>query len=237
MPMIIGSLVLVLVMALLSAVVWVWAVRKPPAAPATPSEDATPDAPRPLSYVAIGNANVNMLFDSKPAPVGSGWVARLLAFLPLDTHFFVAGEDHTTLRETNLEAIPAIKANPDIITLWNVVGDSTGGTPLIAYLGELRKALDRLTRDTEAQVVLLNLPDLTLLMQDQTEERKALVRGGIDQWNRVIAEAALRYGRRVLLIDLYSVSAQVLDPVTGNTALAEMVWQGVQAIVRGERKT
>jgi hypothetical protein len=237
MPMIIGSLVLVLVMALLSALVWVWAVRKPLAAPATPAGDATSDAPRLLSYVAIGNANVNTLFGSKPAPVGSGWVAQLLAFLPPDTHFFVAGEDHTTLRETNLEVIPAIKANPDIITLWNVVGDSTGGTPLIAYLAELRKALDRLTGDTDAQVVLLNLPDLTLLMQDQTEERKALVRGGIEQWNRVIAEAALRYGRRVLLIDLYPISAQVLDPVTGNTALAEMVWHEVQATENAKRKT
>ena len=221
-----------LVMALSSAVVWIWAMRRPASATANaaPPEDATPESPRPLSYVALGNSDVKGLFGNKATPGDSGWAALLKSYLPTDILFSTLGEGDRTMRETNVQTVPAVvRMNPDVVTLWNVVGDSTGGTPLTSYLTELRKALDHLTRETEAQVILLNLPDITLLMQGQSEEREAMVRGGIEQWNRVISEAASRYGRRVVTIDLYPISAQVLDPDTGNAALADAVWEELKA--------
>jgi hypothetical protein len=174
-----------------------------------------------------------MLMGGNPDPDGRGWAAQLLERFPPGTLFTVVGSGPGTLREINTEAISPLEAQPDIITLWCVVSDSTKGTPLTDYLGELRKALDHLTRSTEAQVVLLNLPDITLLVKDQPEERKALVRGGIGQWNRVIAEAATRYGRRVLVVDLYPISAPILDAAGGNEALAEAVWGEISG-ARGE---
>ncbi len=222
-----------LVMALLSAVVWAWAMRKSPPVPATTSEESPPEEPQPLHYVAIGNTNINTLFESKQGSSGEGWAERLHTLLPAGTLYSSLGANDRTLNEVNANAVPeAVKAKPDIVTLWQVVGDSTSGTSLSAYVSELKKALERLTRETEAQVVLLNLPDVTLLMDDQGEERRAMIRGGIEQWNRVIAEAASRYGRRVLLIDLYPISAQILVLSSGNGKLADAAWQELEGAVQ-----
>ncbi|MEO5951473.1 MAG: hypothetical protein ABIQ44_03305, partial [Chloroflexia bacterium] len=112
---------------------------------------------------------------------------------------------------------------PTLITIWNIVGDSTGGTPLTSYLTELRQALDLLTEETEARIILLTLPDITHLIQNQTEERKTLIRGGIEQWNRVIAEAATHYGSRVRTINPYAETPNILNPTTGNAYLASLI--------------
>lgn len=226
------GLVLVLVMAFLCVIIWVWAVRRPPvsAAGATSTEEATLQVQRPLTFVAIGNADVNTLFGGKEGSTQSGWAGLLHRHMPDGALFSQLGEHDHTLSETIAKAIPeAARINPDIVTLWNVVGDSTGGTSLTSYLGELRKALDMLTRETEAQIVLLNMPDITLRLQNQAEERRALVRGGIQQWNRVIAEVASRYGRRVLIADLFPLSEQVLNPETGNGTLADTIWADLEA--------
>src|SRR5215203_888309 len=211
--MLIWGLVLVVVVAGLSVVAWVWAVRRPVPSPedqqgagaAIPVEE-----PRSPAYVAIGNTDVNALFGNKDPSAEEGWVTLLHRMLPKDTPLSILGERTRTLSEVNAEAIPAaIQLKPTLVTLWNVVGDSTGGTSLTSYLGELRKALDVLTGETDAQVVLLTLPDITFLMQDQSEDRKTLVRGGIEQWNRVIGEAATRYGSRVLTLNLYHKTPEV----------------------------
>ncbi|MEP6774089.1 MAG: hypothetical protein ABJA50_00720, partial [Chloroflexota bacterium] len=123
----------------------------------------------------------------------------------------------------------AINAKPLTLTFWQVAGDATGGTPLPAYLKELRLALDRLVEETPATVFLLNLPDLSLILDDATEERKALVRGGVEQWNRVIAQVATPHGNRVRLVDLYQHSREILDLQSGNAALAGLVRQAVEA--------
>jgi hypothetical protein len=230
--MLIWGLVLVLVVAGLSVVAWVWAVRRPVPAPEDQQgpEAAIPvEEPRSPAYVAIGNTDVNALFGNREPSAEDGWVTLLHRMLPKDTTLSVLGERTRMLSELNVEAIPAtVQLKPTLVTLWNVVGDSTGGTSLTSYLGELRKALDILTGETDAQVVLLMLPDLTFLMQDQSEERKNLIRGGIEQWNRVIEEAATHYGSRVLTVNLYHKTPEVLDPVNGNTFLARTIQHELQ---------
>lgn len=224
------GLVLVLLVAGLSAFVWLWAVRKPPLPPASEEADEAEDAPpatlRPFAYVSIGNTDVNALFHRVEPSTEEGWVYLLRSRLPADTALTTLARQSRTLAEANDLALAAtVDARPDLITVWQVVGDSTGGTTLTAYLGELRRTLNTLIHETEAQVVLLNLPDITRMMQDLPEERKSLIRGGIEQWNRVIAEVASHHGGRVLIPDLYIESARVLNATTGNRYLADMVWE------------
>ena len=126
----------------------------------------------------------------------------------------------------SLEA--AISAKPTTLTFWQVAGDATGRTSLTAYLKELRVALSRLVEETAATVFVLNLPDLSLMLEDATEERKSLVRGGVEQWNRVIAEVATPHGHRVRLVDLYPHSRDILDLQSGNSALAGLVRQAIE---------
>lgn len=219
----------VVLVAGLSVVAWVWAVRRPAVVPEA-QDDVEPVLEEPVTptYVAIGNTDVNSLFSGKEASAGEGWAHLLHQKLDAATAFHVLAGGARTLMEANADALPAVAAlKPTLVTLWNVVGDSTGGTSLTSYLAELRKALDLLTSETEARIVLLMLPDITRLMQNQTEERKALIRGGIEQWNRVIAEAATRYGSRVMALNVYN-SPQVMEPGSGNEYLADLIYEQLQ---------
>lgn len=237
-PLLVGGLVTVLIVALLSVFVWVWAVRRPVSTASFQTQDAAPDEVRPLIYAAIGASSVIGMGDGD----SSSWVDILHEKMPQGTRLVRLGTGETTLQEVNQGEIPAaIQAQPDVVTLWCVVNDATAGVPLKVYIKELYYALTRLTKETSAKVILLNLQDITVTMQDLPAEREALIRGGVEQWNRAIAEAAARYGERVCVVDLFPISREVLvntvvvaaldnaQPTTaGSCRLAEIVWQAIE---------
>ena len=173
-------------------------------------------------YVALGMSDVGSLFRSS-AEQGEHWPDLLYKSMPAETGYEKLGEQERTLSETNEKSLQAaIDSKPTILTLWQVAGDATSRTPLTAYLKELRSTLQMLVDETEATIYLLNLPDLSFLIKSDTEERKALVRGGVEQWNRVIAEVSISHGNRVHIVDLYPNSAEILDTENGNGALANL---------------
>jgi hypothetical protein len=228
------GLVLVVVMAALSLGVWFWAMRRPVLSPPTGElEPSTSEPPPPPTYVAIGPPGIPGV--NAPDANIPTWVNLLHQKMPAGTSLLSLGEPGMTLADANRSAIPAaIQARPSSVTLWCVFNDSTSGLPLTAYLKELRQALDRLTKETDALVVLLNLPDITLLMKDQSEDRTRLVRGGIEQWNRVIAQAAEPYGKRVHLVNLFPSSAEILGQpedrryAHAHARLAAIVWREIE---------
>jgi hypothetical protein len=224
------GLFLVILFAVISVFVWVWAVRRPPQAPPQP-EAVEPELQREPSapvYAALGLANVQSLFHAD-TETGDCWPDLLHNMMPVDTEFVKLGERENTLHETNEHSLPvAVRSHPTVLTLWQAAGDATGGTALTTYLQELRDALRLLVEETDATIFLLNLPDLSLLLENASEERKALVRGGVEQWNRVIAQVSMPHGNRVRLVDLYPSSAEVLDMKGGNAALANLVWREME---------
>ena len=81
--------------------------------------------------------------------------------------------------------------------------------------------------------------DLIRFYGNSYRKYREQVRGGAAQWNRAIAEAARRYGRRVRVVDLFPDSEQLLGPAddnvtdgltTGerNSLLAELVWHTLE---------
>ena len=225
------GLFLVMLFAVMSVFVWVWAMRRPPLQPPRPEESTSepPREPRTPLYVALGLSNVQSLFRAN-AGTGDSWADLVYKMMAARTEFVKLGEHERTLRDANEHSLPAaIHSQPGMLTLWQVAGDATGGTALTAYLKELRDVLRLLVEETEATVFLLNLPDLSLLLGNATDERKALVRGGVEQWNRVIAEVSTPHGNRVRLVDLYPHSHEILDMEGGNRALANLVWQEINA--------
>lgn len=223
------GLFLVILFAVLSVFVWLWAMRRPPQPSSAPDESDSepPHVPATPVYVFLGLPNIRGI---RGGSQGDDWPDLLHAMLPSGTDYVKLGADDRTLADTNTHSLAAaISAKPLTLTLWQVAGDATGGTPLTTYLKELRVALQRLVEETAATVFLLNLPDLSLILEDATEERKSLVRGGVEQWNRVIAEVATPHGNRVHLVDLYPYSREILDLQSGNSALASLVWQAVKA--------
>jgi hypothetical protein len=232
-PLLVGGLVAVSVLAAFSIVVWLWAVRRPAPEPGDQAEAED----RPLVYVAMG-AQFGLGLDND-VDGGRNWVELLREKMPEGTRLITLGRRGVTLGELNkLEISAAVQARPDIITLWSVVSDATRKVALADYLRDLHMALTALCRGTRASILLLNLPDISIITPDMPDEQRALVRGGVAQWNRAIADAVRRYGRRVRVVDTFPSSEQLLEPADGsagqggtserNALLAELVWHTLE---------
>jgi lysophospholipase L1-like esterase len=174
-------------------------------------------------------------------PASESWVNVLHEMMPEGTRLVRLGRGGITLGEANRVEVPgAVEADPDIVTMWNVVNDATHGITLTTYVNDLTAALDKLTGETNAQVILLNMPDITILMNGIPGDQRDLIRGGVEQWNRAIAEAAASYAGRVHIVDLYPISEEVLNhpeyisrdnfhpSSTGYHRLAEVVWDEIR---------
>jgi lysophospholipase L1-like esterase len=237
---------LVIAIIMLTIFVWRWAVRVPvPVAVDADKEDEgeqvqePEQVERPFVYVGIGASDVVGVGAGDPS--SESWVELLARYFPANTQLVKLGRSGITLNDANKIEVPqAVSAKPDLVTIWNCVNDATRGIPLSIYTRDLRSALDRLTQDTEAHVVLLNLPDLSLLLPASDTSRRELVRGGIRQWNTAMSRVAGEYGERVTLVDLFPGSAHVLthpEFVSGDSFhpssagyrwLADHVWSVIQ---------
>lgn len=198
------------------------------------------ESPPPLVYAAIGASDVVGVGATDPS--AESWVNALHSMMPSGTRFVRLGRGGITLREANMVEVPqTVAARPDIVTLWNCVNDAICGVPLADYVKDLRTALNMLTKGTDATVVVLNVPDISSLMAGNLDSRKEdLIRGGIQQWNKAIAETAAEYGGRVRVVDLFAVSDEIAEhpeyispdnfhpSTTGYRRLAEVVWQTIE---------
>ncbi len=193
----------------------------------------------PLVYVALGTP-VGMGLDDATEG-GQSWVDLLREKMPEGTELLTLGRRGVTLAEINQVEIPeAVEAGPDLVTLWQVVRDVVKGVALADYIKELHLALTAISRSTRATILLINLPDISLLTQGVSDEQRSLVRGGVVQWNRAISDAVARYGRRVRVVDIFPISEQLLlgldgeaheSPAAGpdrNALLADTVWQTIE---------
>jgi lysophospholipase L1-like esterase len=238
------ALLLVVALAtLITLFAWGWAVRRPREAArvgVTEQERAGMETKVPMVFVAIGASDVvGMGADD---PERDNWATVLHSYMPTGTRLVRLARPGITLREANAsEVFQAVRARPNLITLWNCVNDLTKRIPLGDYTRELEIALSRLTRETEARIVVLNVPDLSrLLPATLGEAQRTLVRGGIVQWNGAIAKATARYGSRVRVLDLFAKSEEMMSQrdnvatdgfhlsTAGHRALAELVWEEIR---------
>ncbi|MDQ6695783.1 MAG: GDSL-type esterase/lipase family protein [Chloroflexota bacterium] len=243
-PLLIGSVAAVIFLTIFA---WAWAVRRP--APVDPGNAvgglshagpvATP-TPRLLTYAAIGASDVVGV--GADDPKSESWINILLQKMPAGTRFVRLGRSGITLREANSMEVPqAVAAKPDVITVWNCVNDALKGVQLPEYQGELKKTLTALTQGTGARIAVLNMPDITVLMKGHAPAaQQELVRGGIVRWNKGMADTIAPFGDRVVLVDIFPFSEEVLQhpeyvspdnfhPSTvGYARLAKVVWQRMQ---------
>ncbi len=237
------GLVIVIIFATLFA--WAWAVRSPVAYALEESANehgVEEGVSRPFVYAAIGASDVEGTGAHNPET--ESWVSKLAGRMPAGTQLVKLGRGGITLNDANRVEVPAaVAAQPDLVTMWNCVNDAARGVPLPLYERDLSSALDRLTGDTDAHIVLLNLPDLSALLPGADAMRRSLIQGGIRQWNRAIAGMAATYGDRITLIDLFPVSEHVLahpelistdnfhPSSEGYMWLADYVW----GVIQGEK--
>ena len=212
---------ILIVAALLSLAVWLWAIRRPAQIQPVQGDGA------PAVLAAIWATDVPGL---GVADEGKDWVDALYRRLPEGARVLRFERAALTLREANdVEVSGAVATRPDMVAVWCCVADATGGTPLADYLRELEAALKRLIDQTQATVALVNLPDITMLAGAGADpEKRDLVQGGLRRWNEAMAATASRFGGRVRQVDLYFVSGEVLGLPGGHERLAAIVWEALQ---------
>ena len=200
----------------------------------TPAVEAEPK-----TYVAIGASDVVGVGADDPA--SQSWVNILHGMMQPDTRMTRLARSGITLREALEVEVPrAVASRPDVVTMWLSVNDVGRGVALSDYQTDLAKALSTLTRDTDATIYLLNVPDLSIILSSYgDEQQRSMIQGGVKQWNAAIAATAARFGGRVKVVDIYPISAEVLErpdylsadgfhPSTkGYRRLAEVVWEAM----------
>jgi lysophospholipase L1-like esterase len=196
--------------------------------------------PLPIRYAALGASDTVGMGATHPDT--ENWAAQLAAKLPPDTQFQRFARSGMTLSEGLTEQVPALIAyQPDLITVWLVVNDGLRGVNPTLYKASLHTLLTRLTTETHATIVLLNAPDLSLILPPQvTPGTRATVQSLTQSWNQLIAQEAAPFADRVLLVDLYTpsqggathrdwVSTDNFHPSTaGYAVLAGVVYEAMQ---------
>lgn len=191
---------------------------RPPRPDVTPSP-APPATPSPTSavgpgggYVAIGASDTVGVGAIDPR-TGS-WPARVAARLAPGTPYLNTGVSGSLAAQAVTEQVPAtLRARPAIVTVWLAVNDLNAGLSPAAY----REALDRLVgpliRGTEARIFIGNVPDLRAVPVYRTADQAALL-ALVTAYNRSIADVAATHPGRVIVVDLFDGSADLISSAT-----------------------
>jgi acyl-CoA thioesterase I len=197
---------------------------------------ARAQAPRPVTYVAIGASDAVGVGARDPET--EGWVPRFGARLGANVRVINLGVSGSTLGQALDEQVgPALDAQPDVVTVWLAVNDLNARVPLDQYAAQLDTLLTQLD-GTHARVLVGNVPDLGRLAAYRGID-PAPLQAEVDRWNQVIAETTTRHG--ATLVDLYArwqevaqhpeyLSADGFHPSSeGYQVLAEVFGEAVSA--------
>ncbi len=148
---------------------------------------------RPVIYAALG--------DSTGVGVGAGndggYVRRIAERLRREgrkvqlANLCVSGARVADVIEGQLPLLAAYE--PELVTVGIGINDVTNGTPPAVFEKLYGELLDRLAA-TGAQVVVLEVPDLSLSPLAQGEAARLGIRGRVEAVNAAIHAAAARHG-------------------------------------------
>jgi acyl-CoA thioesterase-1 len=211
----------------------------PQPTPATPSP--TPQIAfakeKPITYAAIGASDTVGVGAATPSR--DGWVPLLHRRLPAGSKLVNLGVSGARLGDAVQKQLPrALEANPELVTVWNVVNDLNANVDVALYERDLDRLIRDLTVRTPARVLIGNCPDLgrvpayTKLGIPADDLRREVAR-----WNQIIARVAQKYPARAYVVDLYARSAEVEIDETmvagddfhpsakGYSKLADVFWE------------
>jgi lysophospholipase L1-like esterase len=160
-------------------------------------------------YAALGASDA---VGTGADPVSKGYVYRIREGLderlPTVTliNLGIPGAEIDRIAESGRIFLQA-RAQPDIVTLWAGANDIIGGRLAGDFEPDLGNLIARLRADTNALLVMANIPDLTRLPRFTARPTPTVTTERIGAFNQAIARQAARY--RVPLVDLF---AQPVDP-------------------------
>lgn len=192
-------------------------------------------------YTAIGASDT--VGTGSTMPRTDSWVAQLYNLLPKNYQFVRLGIGGLTLHEANQCFMPrAIASNPTIVSDWNAVNDIVRGVSLDNYKSDLDYFLQQLTSQTNAKILVGNVPNLkTLPFVDKTMGSHFDLNALTTDWNNMIAQETAKYPGRVWVVNVQAdpqtfkqhpewLSGDGLHPTaSGYTQLAQAFWDVIKA--------
>lgn len=194
----------------------------------------------PLIYAALG--------DSTGVGVGArngGYVARLFARIEKErpasslTNVCMSGAETEDVLRGQLKA--ALAARPTLITLGIGINDVSHGVTLERFALNYEEIITRLKAETDAPIVITNIPDISLAPAVPSIMRGELYRR-VNLFNERIKEVASRHGLRV--VDAYTATHEVIASSPeffsgdgfhpsdeGYERWAEMMWPTVKSAI------
>jgi lysophospholipase L1-like esterase len=190
-------------------------------------------------YTAFGASDA---FGIGAQPISNGYVYRVRDGLDarLNTvnliNLGIPGAEVDRIAESARVFLQA-RARPDIVTLWTGANDVIAGRLVADFEPDLGNMLARLRADTDALIVMANLPDLTRLPRFAARPQPTVTAERIRTYNEAIARQAARY--RVPLVELFAqpIEAELVSDVDGfhpsNAGHARIAQVFLDALLRG----
>jgi lysophospholipase L1-like esterase len=173
---------------------------------------ATPAGPRVERYAAIGASDTVGVGAADPR-TGS-WPARVAARLPAGWEYANYGVSGSLASQALRDQVPpAIAQEPTVLTLWLAVNDLNSGITPAEYERTLGGILELVIQRTRATVFVGNVPDLRAVPVYRGVDQAALA-AQVAAYNAAISRAAARHPGRVVVVDLFQGSAELVGTAT-----------------------
>lgn len=181
---------------------------------ASPSATATAAvrAPGQTHYVAIGASDTVGI--GSLDPVNGSWPSRIAALLPPGSTYRNLGVSGSLTAQAQRDQLPvAIREQPTVVTIWLAVNDLNAQVPAGAYGTSLLAIFDALVQGTEARIFVGNVPDLRAVPIYRALD-PAVVLALVQSYNFQVATAAAKHPGRVVVVDLFAGSAELMTELT-----------------------
>jgi len=165
-----------------------------------------------IRYVAIG-ASDSVGVGARDPVMGS-WPARLAALLPSGSTFRNVAVSGSLADQARIEQLPlALREQPTVVTIWLAVNDLNAEVAPSAHAAALGAIVDALVRDTPARIFVGTVPDLRAVPAYAGADQAALI-ARIGAYNAGIAALGAKHAGRVVVVDLFTGSAELTSQIT-----------------------
>jgi acyl-CoA thioesterase I len=112
------------------------------------------------------------------------------------------------------EQLPtALAEKPDLVTIWLAVNDLNAQVSPKDHAAALGSIVDALVKGTSARIFVGNVPDLRAVPAYAGVDQTALI-ALVNAYNEEIRSVVSQHPGRVVLVDLFTGSAQLMTTVT-----------------------
>lgn len=162
------------------------------------------NAKRSFVYVAIGDSTVQGLGATTPQRSYAGIIFEVIKSTYKNAQFHNLGVMDSRVKDVlQYQLKKAISLSPDLITISIGANDIRRRTSSIEFERDLHTLLLTLKKETLAEIVINNIPDMSLTPA-VPKKLKTLSRIQVNRFNQRITRQAKKVG--VILVDLYALS-------------------------------